>query len=196
MCPPLTAKVADGDKIMGLTIGADDYITKPFNPLEVVARVKTQLRRYMHYNNPPAKPEEPAHEYDIGWFAHFLPQPPDVGHDSIVILQEFLAPYCLSPHHRYAGDFRLYNLHHIRCSPAGQLCKLDDGPPAKYGDREISPGASWSSVSIPLLISSKYLVIQWRKTEITILSWPTSGGCGRKWANQPETLNSSKPYGG
>ncbi len=61
----LTAKVADGDKIMGLTIGADDYITKPFNPLEVAARVKTQLRRYMHYNNPPEKPGQLAHEYDI-----------------------------------------------------------------------------------------------------------------------------------
>ena len=47
----LTAKVEDGDKIMGLTIGADDYITKPFNPLEVTARVKTQLRRYTQYNN-------------------------------------------------------------------------------------------------------------------------------------------------
>lgn len=47
----LTAKVADGDKILGLTIGADDYITKPFNPLEVAARVKKQLRRYMRYNN-------------------------------------------------------------------------------------------------------------------------------------------------
>ncbi|KIR01820.1 Vancomycin response regulator VanR [Lachnospiraceae bacterium TWA4] len=46
----LTAKVADSEKIMGLTIGADDYITKPFNPLEVVARVKTQLRRYQQYN--------------------------------------------------------------------------------------------------------------------------------------------------
>ena len=46
----LTAKVHDNDKIMGLTLGADDYITKPFNPLEVVARVKTQLRRYMRYN--------------------------------------------------------------------------------------------------------------------------------------------------
>ena len=46
----LTAKVADADKIMGLTIGADDYILKPFNPLEVIARVKTQLRRYKRYN--------------------------------------------------------------------------------------------------------------------------------------------------
>lgn len=47
----LTAKIADGDKITGLTVGADDYITKPFNPLEVVARVKTQLRRYHSYNS-------------------------------------------------------------------------------------------------------------------------------------------------
>lgn len=47
----LTAKTEDIDKIKGLTIGADDYITKPFNPLEVTARVKTQLRRYVNYNN-------------------------------------------------------------------------------------------------------------------------------------------------
>lgn len=61
----LTAKVEDTDKIMGLTIGADDYITKPFNPLEVAARVKTQLRRYMRYNNQGQKVLEPAYEYDI-----------------------------------------------------------------------------------------------------------------------------------
>ena len=42
----LTAKSEDNDKILGLNIGADDYITKPFNPLEVVARVRSQLRRY------------------------------------------------------------------------------------------------------------------------------------------------------
>ncbi len=42
----LTAKSEDTDKVLGLTIGADDYITKPFNPMEVMARVKSQLRRY------------------------------------------------------------------------------------------------------------------------------------------------------
>ena len=43
----LTAKSEDSDKVLGLNIGADDYITKPFNPLEVLARVRSQLRRYM-----------------------------------------------------------------------------------------------------------------------------------------------------
>jgi len=63
----LTAKVEDSDKIMGLTIGADDYITKPFNPLEVVARVKTQLRRYVRYNNAANDEEKNTliTEYDI-----------------------------------------------------------------------------------------------------------------------------------
>lgn len=43
----LTAKSEDSDKVLGLTVGADDYITKPFNPIEVSARVRSQLRRYM-----------------------------------------------------------------------------------------------------------------------------------------------------
>lgn len=46
----ITAKDQEIDKIIGLTFGADDYITKPFRPLEVVARVKAQLRRYTKYN--------------------------------------------------------------------------------------------------------------------------------------------------
>lgn len=45
-----TAKVSDIDKINGLAIGADDYVTKPFQPLELIARVKAQLRRYKKYN--------------------------------------------------------------------------------------------------------------------------------------------------
>lgn len=63
----LTAKTPDIDKITGLTIGADDYITKPFNPIEVMARVKTQLRRYLNYNGQNqirAEKTETA-EYDI-----------------------------------------------------------------------------------------------------------------------------------
>ncbi len=46
----LTAKDEETDKITGLTLGADDYITKPFRPLEMTARVKSQLRRYKRYN--------------------------------------------------------------------------------------------------------------------------------------------------
>lgn len=47
----LSAKSEDVDKILGLNIGADDYVTKPFNPLELVARVKSHLRRYTRFNN-------------------------------------------------------------------------------------------------------------------------------------------------
>lgn len=47
----LSAKVEDIDKILGLSVGADDYLTKPFNPLELIARVKAQLRRFTKLNN-------------------------------------------------------------------------------------------------------------------------------------------------
>ena len=42
----LSAKSEDADKILGLNVGADDYVTKPFSPLELIARVRSQLRRY------------------------------------------------------------------------------------------------------------------------------------------------------
>lgn len=60
----LSARVEDNDKITGLTLGADDYVTKPFNPLELVARVKTQLRRYTRYN-PGEPPAATAREHSI-----------------------------------------------------------------------------------------------------------------------------------
>ena len=47
----VTAKSEDTDKVLGLNVGADDYITKPFNPLEVNARVHSQLRRYLHFGS-------------------------------------------------------------------------------------------------------------------------------------------------
>lgn len=53
----LTAKSEDSDKILGLNIGADDYITKPFNPLEVTARVNSQLRRYLRFGGGTVKEE-------------------------------------------------------------------------------------------------------------------------------------------
>ncbi len=53
----LTAKSEDNDKILGLNIGADDYVTKPFNPIELMARVRSQLRRYMQLGSAPSEPE-------------------------------------------------------------------------------------------------------------------------------------------
>ncbi len=58
----LTAKSEDADKVLGLNVGADDYVTKPFNPLEVTARVRSQLRRYLKLGGGASQPES----YTIG----------------------------------------------------------------------------------------------------------------------------------
>ena len=59
----LSAKSEDADKILGLNVGADDYVTKPFNPLELVARVKSQLRRYTQLG---AAAEKRVNIYETG----------------------------------------------------------------------------------------------------------------------------------
>ncbi len=54
----LTARSEDSDKILGLNIGADDYVTKPFNPVELIARVRSQLRRYLQLGGAEIQPNE------------------------------------------------------------------------------------------------------------------------------------------
>ncbi|MBE6053075.1 MAG: response regulator transcription factor [Clostridium sartagoforme] len=61
----LSAKSEDMDKILGLNTGADDYLTKPFNPLELVARVKSQLRRYKKFNIVTAQADDQGREENI-----------------------------------------------------------------------------------------------------------------------------------
>ena len=58
----LSAKSEDADKILGLNVGADDYVTKPFSPLELVARVKSQLRRYTQLGGTAQKDEDKVYE--------------------------------------------------------------------------------------------------------------------------------------
>lgn len=60
----LSAKSEDADKILGLNIGADDYVTKPFNPLELVARAKSQLRRYTQLGS--TVQDEKKEVYEVG----------------------------------------------------------------------------------------------------------------------------------
>ena len=62
----LTAKSEEMDKIMGLNIGADDYVTKPFNPMELLARVNSQLRRYSKYLRVINNQEESTNSFIIG----------------------------------------------------------------------------------------------------------------------------------
>lgn len=60
----LSAKSEDADKILGLNVGADDYVTKPFNPLELVARIKSQLRRYTQLGS--SVSDGPESVYEVG----------------------------------------------------------------------------------------------------------------------------------
>ncbi|MBC5786502.1 MULTISPECIES: response regulator transcription factor [Clostridiaceae] len=60
----VSAKTEDTDKIIGLNMGADDYITKPYNPLELVARVKSQLRRYTNFGQMPT--QAPVVQLNVG----------------------------------------------------------------------------------------------------------------------------------
>lgn len=62
----LSAKSEDMDKVTGLNIGADDYMTKPFQPIELIARVNSQLRRYARYLNMVNKSKEPENIFRIG----------------------------------------------------------------------------------------------------------------------------------
>ena len=62
----LTAKSEDMDKVLGLNVGADDYVTKPFNPVEVMARVQSQLRRYMKLGGMTAFEEPDENRFVIG----------------------------------------------------------------------------------------------------------------------------------
>lgn len=59
----LTAKSEDSDKVLGLNVGADDYVTKPFNPVELLARVKSQLRRYAQLGG---MPDAGGHQLQVG----------------------------------------------------------------------------------------------------------------------------------
>ena len=62
----LSAKSEEVDKIMGLNVGADDYVTKPFRPLELLARVNSQLRRYSKFLNMVKQPEVKENIYSVG----------------------------------------------------------------------------------------------------------------------------------
>ena len=62
----LSAKSEDYDKITGLNVGADDYVTKPFNPLELIARVKSQLRRYVNLGSIAGQPQKKEGVYSTG----------------------------------------------------------------------------------------------------------------------------------
>lgn len=65
----LTAKGEDNDRVLGLTVGADDYVTKPFNPLELMARIRSQLRRYTQLGSVTGQPVGTVGQLTVGAFS-------------------------------------------------------------------------------------------------------------------------------
>ena len=93
----LTAKVEDVDKIMGLTLGADDYMTKPFQPLELTARVKSQLRRYTRYNVREGR-EETEHDFRGLYISKSSHKCTLNGKELVLTPLEFNILWCLCEH--------------------------------------------------------------------------------------------------
>ena len=96
----LTAKVEDVDKIMGLTLGADDYMTKPFQPLELTARVKSQLRRYTRYNVREGR-EETEHDFRGLYISKSSHKCTLNGKELVLTPLEFNILWCLCEHRGY-----------------------------------------------------------------------------------------------
>ena len=93
----LTAKGEDADKVLGLNIGADDYVTKPFNTMELVARVKSQLRRYQNFGGVKEKSTESV-ELENLWMDRSLHQVKAYGRDVKLTPIEFDILFLMASH--------------------------------------------------------------------------------------------------